>query len=30
MPSWDELQRLTPEERRLVIDYFRRLTESAP
>jgi hypothetical protein len=24
-PSWDELQRLSPEERRLVTDYFRRL-----
>ncbi|MFZ5625520.1 MAG: DUF4175 family protein [Gemmatimonadota bacterium] len=27
MPAWEELQRLTPEERRLVIDYFRRLVE---
>ena len=26
LPTWDELQRLTPEERRLVTDYFRRLT----
>ena len=26
LPSWDELQRLSPEERRLVTDYFRRLT----
>ncbi len=25
LPSWDELQRLSPEERRLVTDYFRRL-----
>ncbi|MGE0439376.1 MAG: hypothetical protein AB7L66_16635 [Gemmatimonadales bacterium] len=25
-PSWEELQRLSPEERRLVTDYFRRLT----
>ncbi len=25
-PTWDELQRLSPEERRLVTDYFRRLT----
>jgi hypothetical protein len=28
VPTWDELQRLSPEERRLVVDYFRRL--SAP
>ena len=27
MPTWDELQRLSPEERRLVVDYFRRLSE---
>ncbi|MGH7508775.1 MAG: hypothetical protein ACREMZ_04835 [Gemmatimonadales bacterium] len=27
MPSWDELQRLSPEERRLVVDYFRRLSD---
>ena len=27
MPSWDELQGLSPEERRLVVDYFRRLSE---
>jgi hypothetical protein len=26
-PGWDELQRLSPEERRLVVDYFRELTE---
>ena len=25
MPSWEELQRLAPEERRLVVEYFRRL-----
>ena len=25
LPSWEELQRLSPEERRLVTDYFRRL-----
>ena len=25
MPSWEELQRYAPEERRLVVDYFRRL-----
>ena len=24
-PTWDKLQGLTPEERRLVLDYFRRL-----
>ena len=28
VPAWDELQRLSPEERRLVVDYFRRLSES--
>lgn len=27
MPSWEQLQRLSPEERRLVVDYFRRLSE---
>lgn len=26
MPTWEELQRLSPEDRRLVTDYFRRLT----
>jgi hypothetical protein len=26
LPTWEELQRLSPEERRLVTDYFRRLT----
>lgn len=29
MPSWDELRGLSPEERRLVVDYFRRLSEQA-
>ncbi len=29
MPSWEELQRLSPEERRLVVDYFRKLAESS-
>jgi hypothetical protein len=29
VPTWDELQRLSPEERRLVVDYFRRLSESS-
>jgi len=28
VPTWDELQQLSPEERRLVVDYFRRLTET--
>jgi hypothetical protein len=28
VPTWEELQRLSPEERRLVVDYFRRLSES--
>ncbi len=28
VPSWDELQQLSPEERRLVVDYFRRLSEA--
>lgn len=27
VPSWEELQQLSPEERRLVVDYFRRLSE---
>ena len=27
LPGWDELQRLSPEERRLVVDYFRRLSD---
>jgi hypothetical protein len=27
-PSWEELQRLSPQERRLVVEYFRRLSES--
>ena len=30
MPTWEELQQLTPEERRLVVDYFRRLAEAGP
>jgi hypothetical protein len=29
MPTWEELQRLSPEERRLVVDYFRRLSQSS-
>jgi hypothetical protein len=28
VPTWDELQQLSPEERRLVVDYFRRLSDS--
>ena len=30
LPGWDELQRLSPEERRLVTDYFRRLAGVVP
>ena len=30
MPSWEDLQRFAPEERRLVVDYFRRLAEVKP
>lgn len=30
MPGWEELQRLSPAERRLVADYFRRLGGGAP
>lgn len=26
MPTWEELQRFSPEERRLVVEYFRRLS----
>jgi hypothetical protein len=29
VPTWDELQQLSPEERRLVVDYFRRLSDSS-
>jgi hypothetical protein len=29
VPGWEELQQLSPEERRLVVDYFRRLSESS-
>jgi hypothetical protein len=28
LPNWDALQRLSPEDRRRVIDYFRRLTDA--
>jgi hypothetical protein len=27
VPTWEELQALSPEERRLVVDYFRRLAQ---
>lgn len=27
IPTWEQLQQLSPEDRRLVLDYFRRLTE---
>jgi hypothetical protein len=27
VPTWEELQQLSPEDRRLVVDYFRRLSE---
>ncbi len=30
LPGWDELQRLSPEERRLVTEYFRRLSGGSP
>jgi hypothetical protein len=30
LPTWEQLQRLSPEERRLVTDYFRRLTGGMP
>jgi len=30
LPGWETLQQLAPEERRLVIEYFRRLTERGP
>jgi len=28
LPSWETLQQFSPEERRLVVEYFRRLTEA--
>ncbi|HTS89516.1 MAG TPA: DUF4175 family protein [Gemmatimonadales bacterium] len=28
MPSWDELQQLSPEDRRRAVEYFRRLSET--
>jgi hypothetical protein len=30
VPTWEELQQLSPEERRLVVDYFRRLSQPSP
>jgi hypothetical protein len=30
LPTWEQLQRLSPEERRLVTDYFRRITGGVP
>jgi len=30
LPTWEELQRLSPAERRIVVDYFRRLSVPAP
>jgi hypothetical protein len=30
LPGWETLQQLAPEERRLVLEYFRRLTERGP
>jgi uncharacterized protein DUF4175 len=30
VPTWEELQQLSPEERRLVVDYFRRLSQPPP
>jgi uncharacterized Zn finger protein len=29
-PTWAQLQPLSPEERRLILDYFRRLNEGRP
>ena len=29
-PTWEQLQQLSPEERRLILDYFRRLNEGRP
>ncbi len=29
LPSWEELQQLSPEDRRRVVEYFRRLSEKA-
>lgn len=30
IPTWEQLQQLSPEDRRLVLEYFRRLAEGAP
>ncbi len=29
-PTWEQLQQLSPEDRRLILDYFRRLNEGRP
>jgi hypothetical protein len=29
VPSWEQLQRLSPDQRRLVVEYFRRLSEQS-
>ena len=29
MPGWDELQRLSPEQRKIVVDYFQRLQQES-
>ncbi len=29
-PTWEQLQQMSPEERRLILDYFRRLNEGRP
>jgi hypothetical protein len=29
-PTWDELSGLTPEQRRMVLEYFRRLNDTKP
>ncbi|MBI2401565.1 MAG: hypothetical protein HYV20_02275 [Gemmatimonadetes bacterium] len=29
-PTWEQLRQLSPEERRLILDYFRRLNEGRP
>ena len=30
MPNWNDLRGLTPEERRLVLDYFKRINAEKP
>ena len=29
-PTWEELQQLAPDQRRLILDYFRRLNAGTP